>query len=329
MIHFTWPWVFLLLPLPWLLRRRHPKWEMAEAIDVPPSMEEALQGLTTRRRQGPDIRQWLQWLCWVTLLLAIAQPWRPGDAVMQPVSGRAIALAVDISGSMDRQDFTLDGQTSDRLSIVKQVAGDFMTRRKGDRLSLVLYGKEAFIASPLTFDLMALNSILDSAGIGMAGRSTAIGDAIGLSIKTLQSDPATHKAIVLLSDGTNNAGSVEPESAAELASELGIRIHSIALGSVDGELGGYQTAQSADLDEATLEQMATLAGGEFFRASSTADLQQIYDAIDKLESAEAPAPPVIVRQELRVWPQALLLLCLLLLAVEDPIRQQLRERALR
>lgn len=313
MIHFNWPWIFLLLPLPWLLQRlrREP---VLTAIDIPPVMDEALQALARQTHRRMSLRQWLSWCCWALLLTSIAQPWLPGDAVVQPVSGRAIALAVDVSGSMERQDFSLDGETGDRLSIVKQVAGDFMARRKGDRLSLVLYGKEAFIASPLTFDLGALSNILDSAGIGMAGRSTAIGDAIGLSIQTLQGDPAEHKAIVLLSDGTNNAGSVEPESAAQLAEQLGIRIHTIALGSVDGERGGYQTAQSADLDEETLREVAEQAGGQFFRATDSTDLQGVYSAIDKLESAEVAAPPVILRQDLRQWPQGLLLIGLLILA---------------
>ena len=182
MIHFNWPWVLLLLPFPWLLQKLYSK-PVLTAINIPPAMEKALQTLTTDQRHSMDIRQTLLWISWVSLLLAIAQPWLPGDAVVQPVSGRAIAVAVDVSGSMERQDFSLDGQTSDRLSVVKEVAGNFVDHRKGDRVSLVLYGKEAFIASPLTFDLSALRHILDNAAIGMAGRSTAIGDAIGLGFR--------------------------------------------------------------------------------------------------------------------------------------------------
>ncbi len=316
MIHFNWPWVLLLLPLPWILRKLYPK-PVLKAINTPPVMEKALQSLNADQQPQIGLRKTLLWLSWMSLLLAIAQPWLPGDAVIQPVSGRAIAVAVDISGSMERQDFTLNGQTRDRLSVVKEVAGNFVDQRKGDRISLVLYGKEAFIASPLTFDLSALRHILDNADIGMAGRSTAIGDAIGLSIQTLQGDPADQKAILLLSDGTNNAGSVEPESAATLAQSLGIRIHTIAMGSVDGELGGYRTAQSADLDVETLKAVAEKANGEFFRATSSDDLQLVYDAIDELERAEVAAPPVILRQDFRQWPQAVLLLCLLLLAVRQ------------
>lgn len=319
MIHFNWPWIFLLLPLPWLLQRLRTKPTLS-VIDIPPAMETALETLTNNAQTRMDTRQVVLWMAWVCLIISIAQPWLPGDAVVQPVSGRAIAMAVDVSGSMERQDLALNGETGNRLSIVKAVASDFMQRRQGDRLSLVLYGKEAFIASPLTFDLSALSNILDSAGIGMAGRSTAIGDAIGLSIQTLQGDPADQKAIVLLSDGTNNSGSVEPESAAQLAQELGIRIHTIALGSVDGERGGYKTAQSADLDEDTLMMIAEKAGGQFFRATNLADLQEVYTAIDQLESAEVAAPPVILRQDLRLWSQGLLLLCLMILACRNDVR---------
>ena len=314
MIQFEWPWIFLLLPLPlvgpWARQNAN-----TVSIRIPTQLANALASVKSSADNPFTQRRLLVWIGWIALLTTLAQPWQPGDTVVQPVSGRAIALAVDVSGSMERRDFSMGDETRNRLVVVKEVAHDFITQRQGDRLSLVLYGKEAFIASPLTFDLAAVGSILDSAGIGMAGRSTAIGDALGLAIKTLQSDPATDKAIVLLSDGTNNAGSVEPESAAELAVSLGIRIHTIALGSEDTERGGYQIAQSADLDEATLKAVAEKAKGTFFRARTLADLRQVYAAIDRLEQAEVAAPPVILRQDLRLWPHCLLLLCLLALAL--------------
>lgn len=314
MIQFAWPWMLLLLPLPILVLIRKSSITRDAAIPIPPRLADALSTLSSSNNYAINSRLALIWLAWVCLIVALAQPFRPGKTVVQPVSGRAISLAVDVSGSMERQDFTLDGQVSDRLSVVKQVAHDFVLNRKGDRLSLVLYGKEAFIASPLTFDLAALASILDGAGIGMAGRSTAIGDAIGLSIQTLQKDPATAKAIVLLSDGTNNAGSVEPESAAEFAASLGIRIHTVALGSEDKQISGFATAQSADLDEETLKNIASIGKGEFFRAATTTDLQSIYSLIDTLERAAVDAPPVVLKHDLRTWPLILLLAILLLIA---------------
>jgi len=312
MMHFSWPWIFLLLPLPLLMLRQSDS-TTANAVSIPPALESQLDALTSGARFTISIRLLVSWFAWICLLSSIAQPWHPGDTQAQPVSGRAIAIAVDVSGSMERDDFTLDGIQNDRLSVVKAVAHAFIEQRKGDRVSLVLYGREAFIASPLTFDLSALGSILDGAGIGMAGRSTAIGDAIGLSIQTLQNDPAASKAIVLLSDGTNNAGSVEPESAASLAKTLSIRIHTIALGSEDTERKGFETANSADLDERTLKAIANDAQGQFFRARNTEDLRRIYETIDKLERAEVEAPPVIVKKDLRYWPQMMLLLAILAL----------------
>lgn len=313
MIRLAWPWIFLLLPVPLLIRTTvH---EHAKSLRIPPDLEAALEQLDTRGFQNLNSRLACLWLAWCLALLAIAQPWLPGDSSAQPVSGRAMALVVDVSSSMERRDFILDGVQSDRLSVVKDVAHDFIVARAGDRLSLVLYGKEAFTASPLTFDLTALSNILDGAGIGMAGRSTAIGDAIGLAIQTLRDDPASDKAIVLLSDGTNNAGSVEPESAAELALSLNIRIHTIALGSEDGELSGYATAQSADLDEDTLKAVSEIAGGVFFRATTRANLQAVYDEIDQLETALVPAPPVILKHDLHLWPLLALLCLLIVMAV--------------
>ena len=315
MIQLDWPWIFTLLPLPLLMTLGAPR-ATDSGINIPAALESAFNDLTSTSTNSRQASTLLLWLSWIALLCSIAQPWTPGDTLAQPTSGRAIALAVDVSGSMERKDFSLNGSTGNRLSIVKQVAGDFIQQRQGDRVSLILYGKSAFIASPLTFDLHSLGSILNSAGIGMAGRSTAIGDAIGLSIQTLSADPATQKAIILLSDGTNNAGSVEPESAAALAQSLNIRIHTIALGSQESKSGGYSMSQSADLDEETLQNIAKAAKGEFFRASTTAELQSIYKTIDTLESAEVEAPPTVVRKNLRQWPQAALLCALLLLSVQ-------------
>jgi len=311
MIQIDWPWIFLLLPLPLLVTIFGTR-ATGASIRVPTNLTRALEDVAQGSTQQFSLQKALLWFSWLTLLLALSQPWRPGDTVVQPVSGRAIAIAVDVSGSMERQDFELNGAVQDRLSIVKDVAQTFINNRQGDRISLVLFGKEAFIASPLTFDLQSVNSILASAGIGMAGRSTAIGDAIGLSIQTLSNDPSSLKAIVLLSDGTNNAGSVEPESAATLANALGIRIHTIALGSEDTQTSGYKLAQSADLDEETLIAVAEQSQGTFYRAKTYTDLQDIYTAIDALERTEVNAPPVILRHDLRHWPLYLLLFSLLL-----------------
>lgn len=316
---FEWPWAFLLLPLPVLLWLKRRVTRDASAIDLPPSVIVALQRLD---QQQNNHTRWPRWLlagiAWLALVTAITQPYKQGSGVAQPASGRALALLIDLSTSMERRDFTMDNEPVDRLSVVKHIAGQFINTRQGDRIGLVLFGSEAFIASPLSYDLQAVNAVLQSSGIGMAGRTTAIGDALGLAIKSLRDDPSPDKAIVLLSDGTNNAGSAEPEDAAALASSLGIVVHTIGLGS-DASTNASQQFQSAaaDLDEATLKSIAQGSGGEFFRAQTTEQLATIYQQINKLQNAEVIAPPLIIKQHLGNLFVFVLLCCMLLLAVHD------------
>lgn len=303
MLSFAWPWIGLCLPLPWIVMR-FDRWRSRRAgtaLSVPPHMAEALQALAPS-----ESRVWRRdslpvWLAWILFLAALAQPsWIDGSEIRQ-ASGRALVLAIDLSGSMERQDFVLDGSRVDRLRAVKSVAMDFVGRRSGDRIGLVLFGDEAFTASPLTFDTAALAHAIAEAGIGMAGRTTAIGDALGLATIKLREDPAEQRAIVLLSDGTNNSGESEPEDAARLAREFGVRIHTIALGSTRAAPAGAANRidPSADLDEATLEEVARIADGRFFRASTTEDLMAVYREIATLESAPSEAPPVVLRRDLR------------------------------
>ncbi len=301
---FAWPWIGLLLPLPWIVMR-FDRWRSrgsGTGLPLPPHIAEALQtlapaGARTWRRDALPV-----WCAWILFLAALAQPsWIDGSEIRQ-ASGRALVLAIDLSGSMERQDFVLDGARVDRLSAVKSVAMDFVSRRSGDRIGLILFGDEAFTASPLTFDTAALAHAIAEAGIGMAGRTTAIGDALGLATIKLREDPAEQRAIVLLSDGTNNSGESEPEDAARLAREFGVRIHTIALGSTIAASEGDTTNRidpSADLDEATLEEVARIADGRFFRASTTEDLMAVYREIATLESAPSDAPPVVLRRDLR------------------------------
>ncbi len=300
-----WPWIFLLLPLPLLLiwgqRVSRARRTTQDAIDLPPSVTVALDTVNQNQTTGNRHYQWLLLsICWAAIITAIAQPYKNSAGIAQPVSGRALAVLIDLSTSMERRDFTLDDEQVDRLTVVKHIAGQFIRARQGDRIALVLFGTEAFIASPLTYDLDSVDSILQSSGIGMAGRTTAIGDAMGLAIKSLRGDPATDKAIVLLSDGTNNAGSAEPEDATNLAKTLGITVHTIGLGS-DASANAEQQYQSAaaDLDEATLQSIAQVSDGRFFRAQTTAELKAIYAEIDSLQSAEAAAPPLVIRRDLR------------------------------
>jgi len=315
-----WPWaLLLLLAVPWA-GVRPPRDDGSITADppprLPPALVDALDGHSTgRHRHRRTTDRWWRASVWILLVLALAQPFRTGDLVAAPVSGRALTLVIDLSGSMERTDFTLDGEPVDRLAVVKRLAGDFLARREGDRIGLVLFGKEAFIGSPLTFDLASLGDVLAASGIGMAGRSTAIGDALGLALSMLKEDPATGKAVVLLSDGTNNAGLVEPEAAAAFAATLGVRVHTIALGSEEIEGGsavgrGYATAASADLDEITLQAIAERADGRFFRARTTDELEAVYAEIDRLESSESRAPPARLTEDMRHLPLLAMLMLL-------------------
>ena len=327
-VQFNWPWIFLLLPLPLIVTMLKRQKTANEAILVPPALTGSLNKLEQNKKRGgtglKTLRLILLALSWTSLLTAIAQPFKPEPGSATAASGRAITLLIDLSTSMERRDFSIDDEAVNRLVVVKNIASEFIGNRKGDRVGLVLFGSEAFIASPLTYDVDSVNTVLQGSGIGMAGRTTAMGDALGLAIKSLRDDPATEKAIVLLSDGTNNAGIVEPEDAAELAATLGITVHTIGLGSDDAGIEGQQfQSASADLDEVTLKSIASAAGGEFFRAHTSAELQTIYSQIDSLESADVTAPPLIIRQDFR---NLFIVLSLLFLAVSLIIEYRPFER---
>jgi len=315
-IEFNWPWIFLLLPLPIIVTMLKRQKTADEAILLPPSLAGSLNKIEQQKSRLTislkTIRLTLLFVAWLALLTAVAQPFKPEPGSATAASGRAISLLIDLSTSMERRDFSIDNEVVNRLVVVKNIASEFIGNRKGDRVGLVLFGSEAFIASPLTYDVDSVNTILQGSGIGMAGRTTAMGDALGLAIKGLREDPAVEKAIVLLSDGTNNAGTVEPEDAAALAKSLRITVHTIGLGSDDSGIEGqqYQSA-SADLDEATLKAIASASGGAFFRAHTSDELQAIYAEIDSLESADVTAPPLIIKRDFRNFFIILSLLCLL------------------
>ncbi len=334
-LEFIWPWVFIALPLPWILsllnigstnnNNKQAKLSAATGVRVSPLLASALSDVQFVKTRRFNMRAILLWVCWVLLLLALARPVMLTEKTLLPASGRALSLVIDLSGSMERRDFVVDEVQTDRLTAVKKLAADFLQQRQGDRVSLVLYADTAFISAPLSFDLMAISNLLASSGIGMAGRATAIGDALGLAVRSLRNDSAPEKAIILLSDGTNNAGSAEPESAAQLAGSLGIRVHSIGLGSEQSgtEANGFQTAPSADLDEDALKAIAEASGGQFFRATTTAELASVYQHIDELEGGDSRTPPLLLKSDVRNYPLLLLLLTSLLLAGIEAFRNRI------
>ncbi len=315
MIHIDWPWLLLLLPLPWLLRLLLPaQTDSQQAALKVPFLDDFGAGET---RVVSAIKPWALWLAslaWLCLLLAVARPQWLGEPLEQAVNGRDLMLAVDVSGSMQEKDFVIKGQQVDRLTALKQVAGEFIQRRTGDRLGLVLFGTQAYLHVPLTFDRNTLQTLLNEAFIGITEDEpqTSIGDAIGLSIKRLQDQKTDSKVLILLTDGANTAGELSPLKAAELAASAQLKIYTIGIGAdemlVRSLFGTRRVNPSVDLDEKTLTAIAEITDGRYFRARSSEELAQIYALLDQLEPVEKDKQYFRPRSELFHWPLAIALL---------------------
>ncbi len=297
MLSLAWPWALLLLPLPLLLRKLVPEaTSMQEAgLKVPSFSGFQMLSGRSETEQLVNWRFWVALIAWILLVTAAARPERIGDELEVPVSGRNLMLAVDLSGSMDQKDFELASRRVDRLTATKAVAKDFIRRREGDRIGLILFGERAYLQVPLTLDRETVIVLLEEAFIGLAGEKTAIGDAITLAVKRIHESEqdGSDQVLVLLTDGANTAGEVDPVKAAELALQVGLRIYTIGIGAdqleVASLVGGRRRINpSADLDEETLTQIAELTGGRYFRATDTATLQDIYSLVDDLEPVEVP-----------------------------------------
>ena len=310
MIEIAWPWIFCLLPLPLLLRLLLPKALLTEAAALFAPFVLNLQ--LTDKTGGPRATEmWriaLATLIWLLLVCAAANPRWLGQPVELAETGRSLMLAVDISESMQIPDLDQSGSQVNRLEVVKEVAGQFLEHRTGDRLGLILFGTEAYLQAPLTFDRTTVRTLLEEAVIGMAGKKTAIGDAIGLAVKRLREAPQGKAVLILITDGANTAGMVPPRRAAELAASAGLRIHTIGVGAdrmYVASLFGTQTFNpSQDLDEETLKFIATTTGGVYFRAKDRDGLESVYKQLDELEPVEAGSRVVRPVTSLYPWPLA-------------------------
>jgi len=307
MIHIAWPWMALLLPLPWLVARTMPVAQPRGAAVFLPfaDLVADVPGVTTGRL--PRMRKLLFALIWLLLILAAIRPQWLGDPIPVAQTGRRILLAVDVSGSMATKDMA-GGAT--RLQVVQKVAGDFIRHRQGDQVGLILFGTRPYVQAPLTTDLITVDRFLDEAMVGVAGQQTAIGDAIGLALKRLAADPARRKGdtiLILLTDGRNDAGAMPPIEAAKLAADAGLRIYTIGVGS-DGGGGFFGMGGNSDLDEHTLRAIARITGGEYFRATDEQALERVYARIDKLEPSAADKQWYRPRDEWFPWPLGLALL---------------------
>lgn len=301
---FAFPLAFLLLPLP-LAMRLLPPAAARGGLRVPPQV---FAGTGEGRALPTGLL--LAALAWVMLVLALAGPQLDRQSALTEASGRDILLALDLSGSMEKRDFSLDGQPISRLDAVKRVASRFVAARRGDRIGLVVFGDRAYVAQPLTFDVDAVAHAIDEAQIGISGRATTISDGLGLAIKRLSASDAPTRIVVLLSDGVDTAGSVGAVDAAQLAARHGIRVHSIALGPDDLET---QPKSRDAVDAATLRGVAQASGGTSFRVRGMADLEAMAATLDRLEPSPSERPPLRFWQSLWVWPAAAALLLLALL----------------
>ena len=319
---FAWPWAWALLPLPllarWLLP---PRVAAGPALRVPWAAQFArLQGAAPVPRLGAMAAWLLPVLAWVLLCAAVARPQQLGVAVEPPREARQMLLAVDLSGSMSEADMRLGAQVVDRLTVAKAVIADFLDRRAGDRVGLLVFGQRAYVLTPLTLDLTSVRTQLGDSVAGLAGQETALGDAIGLAVKRLREQPQGQRVVIVLTDGVNTAGVLDPRKAAELARAEGVRVHTIAFGgSPDGfSLFGITVPvpqSGEEVDEDTLAEVARMTGGRFFRARDTDELAGIYAELDRLEPVRVAAEPVRPKIERYPWPLGVALLLALLAPV--------------
>lgn len=327
MFEFGWPWLLALLPLPLLMRLVAAKQQNDAALRVP-FFEQAQSIAQGASAQGKPIgRYLLLWLIWSLCLIAAADPQWLGEAKSLPYTGRDLMLAVDISQSMDENDMLPPGvarmepqyRNYNRLDAVKAVIGEFVERRQGDRLGLVLFAGQAYLQAPLTYDTATVNQLLQETQFGFAGSATAIGDALGLAVKHLKDRPEGSRRIILLSDGANNSGKIDPMDAARRANAMGVKIYTIGFGGdervIQTAFGTRRYNPSSDLDEQALQEIADITGGQYFRARSTDELVQVHERLDALEPIELDELTVRPSKRLFFWPLGLALLLTFLLAL--------------
>ena len=297
MMQFACPAALLLLLLPFIVRTLLPavKGLHGDALRVPflndlqkISSKSDKAGLGFAAGSGYKPAVWLLFLTYAFLVTAAARPQWVGEPFRLKNESRDILLVMDISNSMREPDFALNRKRIDRLTAVKATAQEFLEKRADDRIGLILFGTNAYLQAPLTFDKKSVSDILWQMSAGMAGESTAIGDALGLALKTIKDAPNPDKKIViLLTDGENNDGRLSLPQAIKLAQDEGVKIYTIGVGSDNAFMGSFMgiplMGGGGQLDEASLKEIARLTEGRYFRAKDTAGLQKIYGEIDKLE----------------------------------------------
>lgn len=317
MFEFDWPWMFLLLPLPFFIWKWIPAIRRdSSAIRLPSTYGLVSSSLSSGKRW---LLLLLMGLSWLMLVSAVAKPQWLGEPLAVRAEGREIMLAVDLSGSMEIADMQLEGRSVDRLTMVKHVLSDFIERREGDRLGLILFADTAYLQTPMTYDRNTVKQMLNESVLGLVGERTAIGDAIALSVKRFRDDEESNRVLVLLTDGQNTAGNLTPEQALELAQAYDVTIYPIAVGAeevvVDSFFGQRRVNPSRDLDVPLMQSIAKQTGGKYFRARSTDELEEIYQRLDQLEPIAGDPQQLRPRVSLFYWPLALSFLLFITIAM--------------
>lgn len=296
------PLVLLLLPLPFLATRLLPAdGRVGGALKVPGAIA-ASHGTADPAAAATSGARLAAWAAWIALVIALAGPRIVLPAEALPTTGRDLMVTLDLSGSMERTDFSLNGQTARRLDAMKDVAARFIRGRGGDRVGLIAYADQTYVVSPPSYDVEAVAKALDGFAIGLVGRSTAIGDGLGLALRRLSKTDAKSRVVLLLSDGVNNAGVSAPKDVAGLAKEMGVRVHTISMGPRDIPEGD---GNPDVVDVKTLREIAEMTGGRTFRVKTTEDLQAAMKAVDEIEPTRSLAPPAPIWRELWPWPATL------------------------
>ncbi|MCC2604526.1 vWA domain-containing protein [Planctobacterium marinum] len=318
MIEFLWIWAFALLPLPLLARLLPGKKAQQQAALMVPQLTQGMQSIEKPASRS-KVYIILASLAWIALVTAAARPQWLGDPISIPSEGRDLMLAVDLSGSMEMEDMAINGRTVNRLQMIKYVMDDFIERRVGDRIGLILFGDTAYLQAPLTYDRETVKTLLSESLIKLVGERTAIGDAVGLAVKRFRKKEESNRVLILLTDGQNTAGNLDPMQAKELAVAEDITIYTIGVGAdqmiTRGLFGNRRINPSAELDEGMLTDLAQATGGQYFRARDVQELEQIYSTLDELEPIARETRQMRPLKALFYYPLALALIISALMAL--------------
>ncbi|MDY7220091.1 VWA domain-containing protein [Denitrificimonas sp. JX-1] len=319
MFEFAWPWLFLLLPLPWFIRTFTPPVpQQSTALHVPFYNELELLQRSNKRNKFAHLKtsNIIYLVLWLLLISAAARPQWNDEHESRPTSGRDLLIAMDVSNSMLYSDLTLNGHSISRIDFVKQWLKNFIQQRDGDRLGLILFGSQAYLQAPLTYDHQSLLTWIQEAQAGIAGNTTAIGDALGLAIKRLRQHPADQRVLLLITDGANNSGVMSPNAAAQLAADYQIKIYTVGIGSrYDSSLDPLMNSSSLELDEKTLKNIALHTAGQYFHITSSEDFTDLQFKLSQLEPHTYTHSTQHNTLELYHWPLAIALILSMILVL--------------